>query len=182
MKYPTEYPARVKITIEKGSKKNRIISIAGKSFTSKKDIDNNLEEVNSLLEGEDKRQLMGGLVITCVENGFVLEDDEWIALSDLVQLIFDKEVVVITYKEKQIAVKWEWTNISQFSKISKEEYPNALCNCCKKDGKRTEMKLCGGCKRVHYCSKDCQLNDWKSHKKTCKNTGSRVETTEPSPL
>jgi len=181
MKYPTEYPARVKITVGNGFR--NMTAITGMVYTSKKDIDNTLEEVNSLLEkkGKDKRQLMGGLVITCVENNGSLEDNEWTALSQLVQLIFDKEVV-ITYKEKQIAVRWEWTNTSQFSKISKEEYPDTVCNCCKKEGKRTVMKMCGGCKRVHYCSKDCQLNDWKSHKKTCKNTGSRDETTEPSPL
>jgi Tetratricopeptide repeat/MYND finger len=31
-----------------------------------------------------------------------------------------------------------------------------------------ELKSCGGCGQVCYCSRECQLSDWKSHKKTCK--------------
>src|SRR5687767_3575076 len=38
---------------------------------------------------------------------------------------------------------------------------------CKVCGKETNGG-CGRCKRVYYCSKICQVRDWKSHKKRCK--------------
>ncbi len=37
-----------------------------------------------------------------------------------------------------------------------------LC-ICKKIGTLT----CGNCKTTHYCSKECQKTDWKTHKKIC---------------
>ena len=29
------------------------------------------------------------------------------------------------------------------------------------------LKECSRCKQVSYCSKECQLHDWKSHKPNC---------------
>ena len=36
--------------------------------------------------------------------------------------------------------------------------------------KRTmKLRVCGGCKQAHYCSKECQTEDWKQrHKHVCK--------------
>ena len=33
--------------------------------------------------------------------------------------------------------------------------------------KRRRMKYCSGCKVATYCSKECQIKDWKAHKKRC---------------
>lgn len=38
------------------------------------------------------------------------------------------------------------------------------CHVCTKDA---QLK-CGGCKRVHYCSVECQKQDWDNHKAKCK--------------
>ena len=32
---------------------------------------------------------------------------------------------------------------------------------------------CGRCKRVLYCSKTCQIGDWKAHRKLCKEMQQR---------
>lgn len=41
-------------------------------------------------------------------------------------------------------------------------------NPCKVCWKTNEnMQICSACKSVHYCSKDCQKLDWKSHKTAC---------------
>ena len=45
------------------------------------------------------------------------------------------------------------------------------CNTCgaKGDLKKRKLKKCGRCKEVYYCSRDCQVEDWKAgHKDTCK--------------
>ncbi len=39
------------------------------------------------------------------------------------------------------------------------------CVVCKK----LNAKLCGNCKTVAYCSRECQLSHWKVHKPLCKN-------------
>eukprot|EP01084_Bolivina_argentea_P254214 427337_1 len=47
------------------------------------------------------------------------------------------------------------------------------CVSCQKPN---ASKLCGGCKQVHYCSKTCQVNHWKSnHKKECKRLKKQSE-------
>mmetsp|Transcript_644 Transcript_644/g.865 ORF Transcript_644/g.865 Transcript_644/m.865 type:complete len:254 (+) Transcript_644:30-791(+) len=43
--------------------------------------------------------------------------------------------------------------------------------CCNVPGctvMKKDMSRCGGCKKVHYCSKEHQKKDWKKHKTTCK--------------
>ena len=40
---------------------------------------------------------------------------------------------------------------------------DALCNRCRSQA----VKLCGRCKVVKYCSRECQSQDWKEHKKIC---------------
>ena len=45
---------------------------------------------------------------------------------------------------------------------------DSSCVFCKKTG--INFLYCSNCKFVRYCSKECQLNDWKLiHKKCCKN-------------
>ena len=40
---------------------------------------------------------------------------------------------------------------------------------CQKCGSREpKPKVCSGCCRVYYCSRECQVVDWKSHKKLCR--------------
>lgn len=43
------------------------------------------------------------------------------------------------------------------------------CAACHKDQEQLArpLKDCAKCRRVQYCSRDCQKADWKSHKKTC---------------
>ncbi|KAK8018115.1 hypothetical protein PG991_007305 [Apiospora marii] len=39
------------------------------------------------------------------------------------------------------------------------------CNTCKKTG--IDLKKCAKCQTTLYCSRDCQKDDWKAHKKVC---------------
>lgn len=41
-----------------------------------------------------------------------------------------------------------------------------FCPICKKEA----TQLCSRCKKVYYCSIECQKNDWINHKINCKQT------------
>jgi len=45
------------------------------------------------------------------------------------------------------------------------------CHYCNKFIERSEMKKCAACKRMCYCSEECQRNDWQigTHEQECKN-------------
>ena len=45
----------------------------------------------------------------------------------------------------------------------------STCAHCGKGG--AKLQLCSTCKAVAYCSKDCQIASWKSHKKACVKPG-----------
>lgn len=50
-----------------------------------------------------------------------------------------------------------------------------LISCKKCETKGKEMFLCSRCLYTSYCSKDCQRDDWKSHKMSCKTTKKQAE-------
>ena len=45
-----------------------------------------------------------------------------------------------------------------------------VCAACGDKQSTTSLKICSSCKLVHYCSVDCQRQDWKEHKSICKET------------
>ena len=53
-----------------------------------------------------------------------------------------------------------------------KSYLKAVCSYCKRskgayDAKELDLKACGGCKLIRYCSVSCQKKDWKFHKSSC---------------
>jgi hypothetical protein len=55
-----------------------------------------------------------------------------------------------------------------------DDVVKSCCNCEKTETHMNGALLmkCQRCKVSHYCSKDCQVADWKSHKKICEALGS----------
>jgi hypothetical protein len=41
------------------------------------------------------------------------------------------------------------------------------CNTCNKLSRCGDYKMCGRCKTIAYCDKNCAQLDWKEHKKFC---------------
>ena len=44
------------------------------------------------------------------------------------------------------------------------------CGACKTVLSAERPMICSRCKKVAYCSRDCQTKDWKAHKQSCKAT------------
>eukprot|EP00797_Seminavis_robusta_P007900 Sro154_g070100.1 n/a (270) ;mRNA; r:68802-69611 len=63
--------------------------------------------------------------------------------------------------EKQVYSCLEWFNVTAPSKT--EEY----CQVCWSTSPSCNLKKCSQCKKVSYCGRECQFNDWKDHKKAC---------------
>jgi len=57
------------------------------------------------------------------------------------------------------------TVVQRFGKEFKERRDR--CARCDGPGK-PRLRVCGGCKTTKYCSAECQKEDWKKHKATCK--------------
>merc|ERR1712039_62538 len=49
-----------------------------------------------------------------------------------------------------------------------------LCYYCACSAQEACLTLCGGCKQVRYCSRDCQRNDWPQHKMWCQRSEEEV--------
>ncbi|KDR79804.1 hypothetical protein GALMADRAFT_241889 [Galerina marginata CBS 339.88] len=68
---------------------------------------------------------------------------------------------------------------------SKEEDPNVIAGkklekkCgnpeCYARQREIELKACARCKSMRYCSRECQVAHWKSHKTSCNNNMGHVE-------
>ncbi|KAF5674931.1 MYND domain-containing protein [Fusarium heterosporum] len=53
----------------------------------------------------------------------------------------------------------------------------AACNTCKKNEPSVTLRRCAKCSVTPYCSRECQKNDWKTHKKICSRQSSSSSTT-----
>jgi hypothetical protein len=78
----------------------------------------------------------------------------------------DKEIFDINYYQE------DTPDGRSNSWISKSAFVNMVCGkreepYCEVCYKQYNTKICGRCKKAHYCSVECQRNDWKKHKRRC---------------
>ena len=59
------------------------------------------------------------------------------------------------------------TNRDWFLRFIEKNKEN-MCHTCHKVAQDNALKTCSRCKKVKYCSKECQVKDWKLHKKNCR--------------
>lgn len=86
----------------------------------------------------------------------IYKNNDWVELSK--------------YIKKNILTRENNINdeIKQMGDLYSEDYmadiiDKPICNKCGKDA----IKKCGRCKSVYYCSRECQVEDWKTHKPIC---------------
>ncbi|CAF4121941.1 unnamed protein product [Rotaria sordida] len=61
--------------------------------------------------------------------------------------------------------------VDDFSSIVMQSESEWILNMCRYCCEANASKVCSKCQQAHYCSKECQINDWKlyKHKLICKN-------------
>merc|ERR1712203_799332 len=67
---------------------------------------------------------------------------------------------------KSISTKGRSTAQSPVGVAAKKLEQTPACDHCGK-ASETALLVCTGCRRVEYCSRDCQKAAWKSHKTKC---------------
>lgn len=90
-----------------------------------------------------------------------------------------KEVYENRHGEHTV-VKLEWNNVTQpeFHRQAThfaKHVNKALCWNCEDLTKASpaELRKCVRCQKAYYCSKECQKEDWKRHKKACKEAAAK---------
>ena len=63
---------------------------------------------------------------------------------------------------------------SENCKMVDMAHPDILCKVCQRVC-RSRSSACGGCEKMHYCSKICQRSDWSLHQKVCKDLDAYVK-------
>ena len=90
------------------------------------------------------------------DHGYQRDCDEILYFKDVFRELNRRRHIVPTYSA-QLA----WL-VSQ--------HDSRCCSKCRKRLPKKELKLCSGCATARYCSKKCQVKDWKrKHKNDCVN-------------
>jgi len=82
--------------------------------------------------------------------------------DELYKLQEEKGAMCVRIPNYTPVIDWMKKNDLDYKKIC------GNCNKLEKSNKDSKLLKCGGCKIQYYCSKECQVKDWKEHKKICK--------------
>lgn len=75
--------------------------------------------------------------------------------ADDPQIVNDAVFIELADIRKELEMIFKWYNYK-------------MCNYCSHNTLQVNIKRCSRCGSVYYCSKHCQIADWKTHKITCK--------------
>lgn len=75
------------------------------------------------------------------------------------------QVALIRAEQEKVRARKE---IYQIAASTIDNWGLKVCfRCSKLPPKNQQLKRCGNCKKVFYCSVECQKEDWKTHKGVC---------------
>jgi MYND finger len=79
---------------------------------------------------------------------------------------------------RQLAKQTRCNCLDQMAKETKSQAKIGSCEACRKLLPRKDQLQCSRCRVFYYCSRECQMADWKQHKWMCKLYSAKVDKTE----
>jgi hypothetical protein len=125
---------------------------------------NQMKMLDKIFEGEGHTALEMWCVniFTLIDRGVLKEDDN----TGIFGYGTLGSTVVFVYNMSCIKSLKKITADKIQERFAAQRQEQKLCGYC---GNPNPAKKCGKC-YVKYCSKDCQIGDWKKHKKECEFT------------
>ncbi len=94
-------------------------------------------------------------------------------------ILFKRKIIL--FKKKTVHTNWkiqfavkkdsssseQETNLNFVDKTEIKKSFRKNCKACKNSIAAHEIKRCAKCHMSYYCSKECQIKDWKVHKTDC---------------
>ncbi|GKZ01270.1 hypothetical protein MPSEU_001078000 [Mayamaea pseudoterrestris] len=120
-----------------------------------------------------KKALRKAFLLESVES-FRATVRSWKRAGASTDVSFNQELMMRQYKDRRATAKEEARtfHLQRCFKLP------TTCNCshptCERYGDTSTMFKCAQCKSVNYCSKECQVSDWKAHRSDCKRIAAEL--------
>jgi hypothetical protein len=119
----------------------------------------NMELIKLITDFMKKDSFMNSIATNCAENLFLTAP----------KVRQEKRKLIYEIEQKTNKL-YEEENEKKRFKIP-ENYKFIFKNICSNNScmniNRLGLKLCSGCDKAYYCSKECQLENWQLHKSDC---------------
>ncbi|SBT79839.1 MYND finger protein, putative [Plasmodium malariae] len=97
-------------------------------------------------------------------NNITIEKDVLRNISDMYLSIYEVDQQINTKNNRNSKEKDEQEKKTECNEGEEAIFDDLyLCNICKENA---ELQ-CSQCKRIYYCSKECQMKDWFNHREVC---------------
>jgi hypothetical protein len=122
------------------------------------------KEESQMLSDKETLKLLRPLRKSMATYGKKTTDDEALAFATYL-----KSIDLSDFDPNQMAEVYHSSppETQKYIRQTERAFLKLLHTCanCATDGR--EFKKCSVCKKTRYCSRECQKDDWKSHKSTC---------------
>jgi hypothetical protein len=171
MAKPTTYPCRMLLKID--NLEGEIMQIViGQIINSEEEYLNNKRLVLKELikmesSNEDQCQALCEAVLSLLGKA-QSDEDKTDEIGSINSLGYIWPKVTFSHDKETIFLNISWTTQITWDSVDAKDNSGSLCENCHELFTLEKLSKCSGCKLVCYCSKSCQKNDWKRHKKICK--------------
>jgi len=168
MAKPTEYPCRMRLTVN-GVEESELQIVIGAIITSEAEYLTNKREVIKSLIGVPKakqEQMLCNALMMLIGKFKSGENytEEMMVISGMSYVFTD---IGFWADGKMITMDLEWSKNTTWDSLDTDRTVTSNCFCCRERFPVEKLSSCAVCKQACYCSKECQKKDWKSHKKLC---------------
>ena len=132
--------------------------------------------VVACIHGQDKvvaYLIVRGVDINkCMSNGpSAIETAHGEGHRHVVKLLHDAGAIISARMTAETGLKTKIKKAAPLAIKDDEDLIVETCSnpaCKKVETRFGQFNVCSACRSVYYCSRECQLADWKAHKKACK--------------